>query len=121
HDALGLVALADHLDHHALAPLAVHHVVPYPQSQLLSPRGARRRGAPAPQGGLDDAGAPALGQPGLAPAFDHRREVLGDLLEEAAGRVVLRRAEQRPAPRVGELEPLAGPGATDVVEAGPLL
>jgi hypothetical protein len=53
-------------------------------------------------------------------ALDVVDEPVGDLVEEAAGRVVLRTTEQRPAPGVGQVEALPGPGDPDVGEP-PLL
>src|SRR5207248_11531727 len=116
HDALDFVTLANDLEHHAFAPFAVHHIVPYPQPEVLSPRRAGRRAASTPQGRFDDAGAAPLGQPGLTTALDHAREVLGDLVQEAARRVVLGGPEQRAAPRVGQVQPLAGAGDADVTQ-----
>src|SRR5690554_5306482 len=62
-------------------------------------------------------GAPAPAGPAL---LDGLHEVLGDLVEEAAGRVVLGAAVEGAAPRVAEVEAVLGPGERHVGEA-PLL
>src|SRR5439155_11232999 len=106
HDGLGLVVAAEQLEHDALAPLAVDDVVADSQPEPLAPTRAGRRHPPRPFGGLHDAGTTALTHAALA-ALHQGGEVLGDLLEEAAGRVVLGRAEQHPAPCVREMQALA--------------
>src|SRR5581483_2971315 len=66
HNPLGLIAVTDDFQHHTFAPLAVHHVISYPQTQILSPRGPGRRGTPAAHDRVDDAGSAPLREPGLA-------------------------------------------------------
>src|SRR5690606_28517075 len=137
-DDLRLVALALQGQHHALAPLGVDDVVADADAELLgavagraAPGAAARahRAAPGPQRGLDHAvpgGAGPAARAGAVPAavaavaavgaaaaagpalLDRLHEVGGDLVEEAAGRVVLRAAVERPAPRVGQVEALLG-------------
>ncbi len=58
--------------------------------------------------------------PPLGTGAEHVGELLGDLGEEPARRVVVGGAEQHPAPRVTQVEPLARPRDPDVAEA-PLL
>src|SRR6266511_3852077 len=48
-------------------------------------------------------------------------QLLGDLLEEARGQVVIGGAEQRPAPGIGEVQALAGTGDAHVGEPSLLL
>src|SRR3954471_13321000 len=109
---LGLVALARHLEHDALAPLAVDHVVAGGQPQALGAGGAYRRRGATPDRRFHDAVAAAPPDAatlalrlGAAP-LGHHGERLGDLLEKATGRVVLSGAPQRAAPGVGEIEAL---------------
>src|SRR5207245_2541624 len=104
-----LVARAAHLEDHSLAPGAVHHIVARLEAQLLRPAALDRRGPAVTDGRLDDALAAAQRRNaplGSATALDHLHQVLGDLLEETAGRVVLGLAPQRAAPGVGQVEPL---------------
>src|SRR5690606_499839 len=82
------------------------------------PRAAARPvGAPAPAATAVGAAAAA----GPAVTLDVAHQVGRDLVEEPAGRVVLGAAEQRAAPRVGEVQPAAGAGDAHVGEAALLL
>ena len=126
-DGLGLVAVADHVEDHALAELLVGHVVADVQAELLRAAAADGRRAAAlrrptrsprrpPRRGASRSRVPP---PTAAPARLALRldQLFGDLGEEPARRVVVRRAEQLPAPRVAEVQPLARPGDADVAEA----
>ena len=62
----------------------------------------------------------AVGAAALGTAAEDVHELLGDLGEEPARRVVVGGAEEHAAPRVAEVQPLARPGDADVAEA-PLL
>src|SRR6185436_10714783 len=117
HHGLGLLTLPDDVDDHALAPLAVADVVADPEAQRLR---AARDGASRSQRGLDDlvARAVALLAPlgrtpraraaaRFAAALGELHQRGGDLVEEPAGGVVLRRPVQHPAPRMREVQALA--------------
>ena len=101
----------------------MHDVVADLQAQPLGARRPRRAGTPRPAGLLDEgvaapgartAGAVARARRGAVPRRPEQH--LGDLLEEAAGRVPLDRAPQSPAGGVGQVEVLAGPGHADVAQ-----
>ena len=118
-DGLGLVALAVDVDDHALAELLVGDVVADVQPELL---GAAAPGRPAPaRRRRRDAIAAATTASRCAPKprpRPRRRsrlalrldELLGDLGEEPARRVVVGRRRTAAAPRVAEVQPLARPG-----------
>src|SRR5690606_2066155 len=72
-------------------------------------------------GGPPPAAVGAAAAAGTAVPLDVVHELGRDLVEEPAGRVVLRAAEQRAAPGVGEVEPATGPGDADVREPALLL
>src|SRR5439155_2622587 len=116
---LGVVAATHDLEDHALTPLAVDDVVAYDQAQPVGPRPARGSRRPLTHRRIDDlvASGPDAARALLTSTLDHCREVLGDLLQEAAGWVVLRRPEQHAGPRVREVEPLAAPRDADEPEA----
>src|SRR5690606_21788109 len=136
---LGLVAAAAQLEDHALAEGRVPHVVTDLEPQALGPAALRPPGLERP---LDDAVAagrhpqrpvagaggrpppaavPAAPAAGPAVPLDVAHELGRDLVEEPAGRVVLRAAEQRAAPGVGEVEAAPGPGDAHVGEPALLL
>src|SRR5690606_28152779 len=97
------------LDH----PVAVGAAAP-------APRAVARAAAVATSAGVVAAGAVGATAPAGPTLLDGLDEVLGDLVEEAAGRVVLRAAVEGAAPGVAQVEPLLGPGEGHVGEA-PLL
>ena len=70
---------------------------------------------------LADRAEPDHAPPALGPRAEHVHELLGDLGEEPARRVVVGGAEEHAAPRVAEVETLSGPGDADVAEAALLL
>src|SRR5581483_6192806 len=121
-ESLGLVALALEADDHALAELGVGDVVADPEAELLGAGGPGHGASGA--GGADDAGAELTlpgGAPTGMPATRQLDQLLRDLAQEPAGRVVLRRAEQVPAPGVAQVQPLPGPGDAHVAEAALLV
>src|SRR5918998_922597 len=87
HERLRLVAGAGELEDHALAEAGVAHVL-----------------ADDPSVGVVVATRP--GASPLPPAADLLHELGRDLVEEARGRVVLRRPEDGPAPRRAEVQAL---------------
>src|SRR4051812_43185905 len=125
-DGLGLVALADDVEDHTLAELLVGDVVADVEAELLGAAAAGRGRRPAAAARRDSGrdhrvavgaeAAPRAAAPAarLALRLD---QLLRDLGEEAARRVVVGRAEQLPAPRVAEVEPLTRAGDADVAEA----
>src|SRR5579875_1455761 len=117
---LGPLPLAADVQHHPLAPLGVHDGLPRPQLEGLGPRAPHRcRPAPA-EGRLDDllpgrgGAAPPEARSGPAPLGPDR--LVGDLGQEAAGRVVLRLAPEVAAPGVRQVQPVARPGDAHVGE-----
>src|SRR4051794_29361053 len=137
HDGLGLVAGALDVEDHALAPLVVAHVVADLQAERL--RAARRRTLRS-QRRLDDpvttfGGPPATVPPAVpppvvtparapgraTPPLGRVDQPGGDLVEEPARRVVLRRPEQHAAPRVAQVQALARSRDADVGESPFLL
>src|SRR5437870_3361354 len=110
-EGFGLVAFAFDADDHALAELVVGDVVADLEAQLL--RTGRTGLRAAARATAHDAGA-QLAFPGSPSArvgaAGQPDQLLGDLGQEPAGRVVLGRPEQVPAPGVAEVEPLPGPG-----------
>src|SRR5581483_10666072 len=93
-----------------------------PEAELLGAGGPGHGASGA--GGADHAGAelafPRRARTGMPPARQ-LDELLGDLGQEPAGRVVLGRAEQVPAPGVAQVQPLPGPRDADVAEAALLV
>ena len=128
HDGLGLVAAAVDVDDDAFAELLVAHVVADAQPELLGAARARRRRSCAAlvaaarcrriAAATTDVAVPA--EP-LAARFSSSPiaiDQLGrDLVEEAARRPVVGRAEHHAAPRVAQVEPLLGARDADVTEA----
>src|SRR5690606_8721082 len=116
----------DH-QHHALPPDIVADVVTHLEVLLVRP-GRRRCGRPRSPAARTVAAAEVVVTGPVAPApaavgaggarlaagrglLDERR---GDLVEEAAGRVVLHAAVQRAVPGVGHVQPLTRTGDADV-------
>ena len=126
----GVVALALDLEHHALVRSGRARRRRPARGRGARHRWWRRRPARRGVGRLNARPAgrlrPSRPRGGRGPAADHDAvadvldQLLGDLLQEPAREALLDAAEEQPAPGVGEVEPLAGTGHSDVAEA-PLL
>src|SRR5689334_6470390 len=133
HHRLRLVALADEVEDHTFTELLVQDVVADAQPELLGAARARRRaraphraattaaGALAAQRRRHDRVAVTTEAAPLTLLAERVHELLGDLGEEPARRVVVGRAEEAAAPRMAQVQALPRPCDPHVAEATFLL